>query len=304
MQGVKVEIDPIWLRDQYVNKSKTFQDIASELGCNADTVRERAHSIGIKVRTRSEMTLKTRSDKVPIDKDWLYNKYINQGLSMASCAELVGVSPSVIQHRLKEYGIESHNGGYWKRIGVDECWLRENYVNKNLSGRTCAKLAGVVVDVILDRLDEFNIPKKTRAESLSGKNGTWYGKKLTEAHRRHISRSIKGPKHYNWQGGKSSWPYCEKFNFELKEEIREAYGRRCPLCDRLEGNRRLSIHHIDFDKMQGCNGRKWNLIPLCTSCHAKTQFDRWYWFNLLYNHWLLNPNINFRMSTVTLIAGK
>jgi len=55
------------------------------------------------------------------------------------------------------------------------------------------------------------------------------------------------------------------------------------------------VHHLDYNKMQGCETKDWNLLPLCTRCHAKTNFNRWYWFSLLFNHWAMNPEINFRM---------
>ena len=32
---------------------------------------------------------------------------------------------------------------------------------------------------------------------------------------------------------------------------------------------RLSVHHIDEDKEQGCNGKEWKLVPLCMKCHSK-----------------------------------
>ena len=34
---------------------------------------------------------------------------------------------------------------------------------------------------------------------------------------------------------------------------------------------RLSVHHLDNDKEQGCNGKKWKLVPLCIHCHNSTK---------------------------------
>jgi hypothetical protein len=34
---------------------------------------------------------------------------------------------------------------------------------------------------------------------------------------------------------------------------------------------RLSVHHIDEDKEQGCNGKSWKLVPLCLQCHLKVK---------------------------------
>lgn len=82
-------------------------------------------------------------------------------------------------------------------------------------------------------------------------------------------------KHPNWQNGKSFEPYCEKFNEKKKEEVREQYGRKCYLCGKDEKDNltkrgkmwKLSVHHIDNDKGQGCNGKPWKLVPLCLKCH-------------------------------------
>ena len=97
------------------------------------------------------------------------------------------------------------------------------------------------------------------------------GRCPSEETRRKISKAELGEKHHNWQGGISFDPYCPKFNFALKEKIREKYGRKCFLCGKSEGEtgEKLCVHHVDGDKTQGCNGKQWLLIPLCRSCHTK-----------------------------------
>lgn len=101
-----------------------------------------------------------------------------------------------------------------------------------------------------------------------------------------------GKSNPRWLGGKSFEPYCPKFNEPLKEEVREAFNRKCFLCGVPENGRKLSVHHINFDKRSGCYGKKWNLVPLCICCHTKTTNNRHYYFNLLNNYWALNPEIN------------
>ncbi len=94
----------------------------------------------------------------------------------------------------------------------------------------------------------------------------------------------------NWQGGISFGIYCPKFNSKKKEEIRNIFHRKCVICDRPEhdniiasGKRKgyimkLHVHHVDYNKMQGCSGHQWRLAPLCNSCHAKTTIgDRKEW---------------------------
>jgi len=75
----------------------------------------------------------------------------------------------------------------------------------------------------------------------------------------------------HWKGGISFEPYCPKFNSRLKERIRNRDNRTCVLCGKAEirNGRRLSVHHIDNDKLQGCDGKKWYLCALCRSCNNK-----------------------------------
>lgn len=99
-----------------------------------------------------------------------------------------------------------------------------------------------------------------------------------------IDRSIKmtGKNHHSWMGGRSFGKYCPRFNAKLKEEIREKYDRKCYICGAPEGKRKHSVHHIDYNKVQGCKGMRWSLVPLCASCHSKTNSNRHFWFNFLY----------------------
>jgi len=122
--------------------------------------------------------------------------------------------------------------------------------------------------------------KRKMSKSHKGKNHHFYGKKHSEEHIRKISENhvdVSGENNPQWKGGVSFEPYCPKFNDKLKEKIRNEYDRKCQICGKDETDnitktnkiRRLDIHHIDLDKEQGCNGKKWNLIPLCVNCHSK-----------------------------------
>jgi len=131
------------------------------------------------------------------------------------------------------------------------------------------------------------------SKALSGKNNPMYGK--TGNQNPMWGRSGKdspcwgriGDKHPNWQGGKSFKKYCFKFNYEFKERIREKFGRKCYLCPKTEREcgRKLAVHHIDYAKNSICNGKEWAFVPLCHEHHGETNFNRWYWFNLLICYW-------------------
>lgn len=100
-----------------------------------------------------------------------------------------------------------------------------------------------------------------------------------------------------WRGGKSFEPYCSAFNRRLKEDIRDAFGRRCYLCGTPENGKRLDVHHVDYNKSQGCHGYKWALIPLCHSCHMKTSVQRFHYYHMLRDYWIyMHVNFNSEFS--------
>lgn len=106
------------------------------------------------------------------------------------------------------------------------------------------------------------------------------GIKFSDETKERISKSHKGlqtgDKHPNWIGGISFEPYCQKFNEQLKEMVRERDDRTCQLCNVKENGVKLSVHHIHYDK-PNCEP---DLISLCRSCHAKTSFNRNYYEGL------------------------
>lgn len=118
----------------------------------------------------------------------------------------------------------------------------------------------------------------------SGEECYWYGKHHTEDTKQLMSDSsaLKGkvgelsPK---WKGGISFFPYCEKFDYDLKERVRNFFGRCCYVCGKTEAEngQKLSVHHVNYDKMVCCNDVKPLFVPLYQSCHSKTQKDREGW---------------------------
>jgi hypothetical protein len=81
----------------------------------------------------------------------------------------------------------------------------------------------------------------------------------------------------NWRGGLSFIPYCEKFNPDFKERTRAYWGYICFECGTAQNGKRLAVHHIHYDKKMCCNGSPRDVVPLCQSCHAKTNDNREYW---------------------------
>jgi hypothetical protein len=72
--------------------------------------------------------------------------------------------------------------------------------------------------------------------------------------------------------------YVYEFDEDLKEQIRKRDGYACRVCGTLECelDRKLDVHHIDYNK---AHNHPANLISLCGSCHSKTDYDRDFWLD-------------------------
>ena len=117
---------------------------------------------------------------------------------------------------------------------------------------------------------------RTRSERAKAKqSAAMLGHSVSRTTKAKISATMigkyMGENSPNWQGGKSFEPYCSRFNHQLKEQVRNRDNRTCILCGKgeIQNGERLTVHHIDGDKMQGCNGTKWYLCALCRSCNSK-----------------------------------
>ncbi len=95
------------------------------------------------------------------------------------------------------------------------------------------------------------------------------------------NKGLYGKGNPNWQGGISFEPYSIEFNNKLKEQIRKRDNYTCQLCSRKQKDydRKLAVHHIDYDKL---NCKEENLVTLCQSCHIKTNYNRDYWRGYFY----------------------
>lgn len=93
-------------------------------------------------------------------------------------------------------------------------------------------------------------------------------------HRCPICSFIKrsGPGHPNWKGGISCEPYCDMWlDKDFKESIKQRDGYKCMNPGCWGTSKRLSIHHIDYNK-KNCAPK--NLITLCNSCNPAANKDR------------------------------
>jgi hypothetical protein len=96
---------------------------------------------------------------------------------------------------------------------------------------------------------------------------------------------------HHWDENKN-WVENEErsrdWNQDLVERVHDKFYQlfgehKCFECGKLENDNineignRLHIHHVDYDVSMGCDNPNLKLVPLCNSCHGKTNDNRNYW---------------------------
>lgn len=205
--------------------------------------------------------------------------------------------------KTSEWRLANGRGKYCSR----KCCAIGRYKKAEVVCKTCGKIVHIPSSDAAGRRGTYCSPECKQLDSRNRvhKKCDFCGKEIDVQPAR-VERSVRnycsricsdlgrmGENHPMWLGGVSFKPYCNKFNKQRKELVRNKFNRTCFLCGRPEDEKKLPIHHIDYNKNSICNGKSWPLIPLCSSCHSKTNFNRWYWFNLLINYWAMNAEIRF-----------
>lgn len=117
--------------------------------------------------------------KINIPKNILKNLYLNQKLSAYQVAKKFNCDPTVIQKRLKRYGIKIRYPK--KRIDVPKDKLQNLYWNKKLSSYKIAKLLRIGRTTIYSKLVDYGIrtrPKKIVRISKEKLKELYFDKKL------------------------------------------------------------------------------------------------------------------------------
>jgi hypothetical protein len=73
--------------------------------------------------------------------------------------------------------------------------------------------------------------------------------------------------------------YCEKWTENLRERVRAFFDYVCIECGTPQNGKKLSVHHVWYNKKLCCDDTPRSLVPLCGPCHNKTNTNRDYWSN-------------------------
>ena len=121
------------------------------------------------------------------NKNWLFSQYVTLKRSMRNIGLECQVDRSTISRWLGRHGIPKRTGGiadakihhnYKGGLYIYETWLREHYLDKQLSGHKIASICKTVPCAIYTYLRKFNIPIRKSPIGLKGKQSAgWKGGK-------------------------------------------------------------------------------------------------------------------------------
>ena len=166
---------------------------------------------------------------------------------------------------------------------------RKEITRKRISESTKGKKKGPMSEETKQKLrDIFKNKKMPPRSEEHRKNISIAQKNQSEETRLKRRLAQLGEKGSNWRGGISFEPYCVKFNREFKERVRAFFEYQCQECGHVwkEGEIKLSVHHVNFNKKTCCDNSVPLFVPLCVKCHPKTNNNRefWeYWFTEMIN---------------------
>lgn len=172
-------------------------------------------------------------------------------------------------------------------------FLKIEYLKSKKSSVKIAEEINCSKTSVLNYLKKYNIYRRTLAQAFKGirkslktefKKGNHPENEFKKGNKlnRGINNPMFGVYKYgktapNWKGGKSFESYPLGWTQMFKKQIRDRDEHKCQFCGcpEIDCNRKLSVHHIDYNK-ENLNPN--NLISLCQSCHLKTNGNRDYWY--------------------------
>ncbi len=205
----------------------------------------------------------------PVSKEWLYEKYIIEGMGTYQISKIVNRNPKRIWEWLKGYGIaiRERDWDVTPTEGIlyqNESWLRNEYLTNKRSAPEIASQFGVTFATIFFYLNKFNIPVRSISEArkikhwgISGKDNPMFGR--------------TGKSNPRWNGGATPERQSFYASIEWADTVKAIWKRDKGTCQKCglkkDNNTQFHIHHIVSFKVTELRTNHENLILLCKPCH-------------------------------------
>ena len=207
----------------------------------------------------------------PVDKDWLYQKYVTEGLSTYQIGKLVDRNPKRVWEWLSDYGIDIRKREWDTVLSEhipyhDKVWLSHQYLTQKKSSKQISEEQEVTENNILYFLKRFGIKTREMTEirkdkywGLPGEENPMFGK--------------RGKETPNWKGGVTPERQSVYVSQEWKGCVKQVWKRDEGICQRCgvnkgNTNKEFHIHHIKpFSSSRKDRTNVDNLVLLCKKCH-------------------------------------
>ena len=230
--------DAEWLRRKYWDEGLTQEKIAEEADTHPNQIRRWMDKLDVETRPTH-----WNSRKYPElgDEEYLRRVWVEERLSKEEIAEDVGCAPRTVPNVMREYGIERDEpASVFPELASDVA-LHCLYVERKLTAKDIATLAGTDKQTVLYHLERAEIPRREGGFR-------------------------KGEEHHGWKGGKfsSGGVYGYSWDAHRKEALRRD-NYTCQRCgierqehiERYGTNPDGESHHVLFGVSQG-HGRDTN----------------------------------------------
>jgi len=219
-----------------------------------------------------------RVEEEMIDEYWtfMFYGYYSDELTPQSANSIVARCDECCQYRVLRYNS-------YRDLCI-KCVHTKKYITNETRHNLCKARKGTH----LTKEHKLNISKGNKGKKRPPRTDEWRHKQSiaqsgnsngphTEKTKQKISATHQGIPYEEWVGFSNEASYCEKFDEACRERIREKYNYKCFVCNKHQDknitktgkHNKLSVHHVDMNKDQGCNGNEWKLVTLCMSCHSK-----------------------------------
>ena len=266
------------LRRMYWDEYMSQIEIGEVCGVSHRAISYYMKKYRIESRSNSESRLgrlrRQPTNLLKLSKEELCQMYYDDQMTQSEIAEVCGVTQEAISIWMKSYDIQARTRSEVRPVNPSKLSkeeLEEMYWIEWMSQKEIANEVGVGWWIISSLMKEYNIDSRTRND-FSGENSN------------------------NWHGGISFEPYCDRFNNDFKEAVRERDDYTCQLCgyEQLLGGQKLDVHHIHYDK-ENCYP---DVVALCRSCNARVNSDRDYWEQYFENQLLERGLLGWSISQV------
>lgn len=148
----------------YCQQRLGLKTIARRFGVSRNVLVRLARDYGIALEGVGRKT------KIPVDRDWLYEQYVDRRRTVPHLAKELGVSSTTIYGWARRYGIAmrppGRHGGVqyvqtqFPQDTVDGAWLYEQYVNQRRSFSDLARELGVSTGTVYSWARKHRIPMR------------------------------------------------------------------------------------------------------------------------------------------------